>query len=514
MIRMRWRDLEEFLVWRDGVLRFRHAIHQHVAYEGLSYRRRREMHARVARAIQRQWADRIDTATGLLSTHYSRAGDDEPAWRYSVIAGDEARDVYANVEAAEFYSRALESARSLPAVGDESIAAVAEALGDVSNLNTQYDDARHACMPWRASTSPRLQSTAPRSGARRDASSSEGVGTRRRSASIPRDSRSSPPTRTATGPPAAIFAAYGSARYRQGRLRDAVVWAAARHRRCRADEHVACAGPRTPFDRALSRRARRSGPRRLSGSGPSHLRALDDQVGLADELSNLGSFALSDGRFDESRELFERSRWARERSGDVMGEAIEISNIGEVLLEQYRGEEARDYIEQARRIMQSAEYPMGIAVVTGNLGRAEALAGDVERGCALLDEAIAKALAIHAASLVNELNVRKLEIFVASGRDDDARVLAAELAGSGAGDLQEQHLALLARLPRGWRSELATRRARRNTSMSPSRCWRTRPPSIVSSPSAPEPRFTGAAATRRAPPTTMPRPTHCSRYSV
>jgi ATP/maltotriose-dependent transcriptional regulator MalT len=174
--------------------------------------------------------------------------------------------------------------------------------------------------------------------------------------------------------------------------------------------------------------------------------ALDDQVGLADELSNLGSFALFDGRFEESLDLFERSRRARERSGDVMGEAIEISNIGEVLLEQYRGDEARDYIERARRIMQSAEYPMGMAVVVGNLGRAVALAGDVDQGCDLLDDAIARATAIHAAFLVNELNVRKLEILVASGRDDDARVLAAGLAAFGTGDLQEQHFALLARL--------------------------------------------------------------------
>jgi uncharacterized membrane protein len=84
-------------------------------------------------------------------------------------------------------------------------------------------------------------------------------------------------------------------------------------------------------------------------------------------------------------------------------------------------------IERARRIMQSAEYPMGMAVVLGNLGRAVALAGDVEQGCDLLDDAIARATAIHAAFLVNELNVRKLEILVASGRDDDARVLSCVL---------------------------------------------------------------------------------------
>lgn len=444
----RWRDLEEFLVWRDGTLRFRHAIHQHVAYEGLSYRRRREMHARAARAIQRQWADRIDSAVGLLSTHYSRAGDDEPAWRYSVIAGDEARDVYANVEAAEFYSRALESARALPEVGRESLAAVAEALGDVSNLNTQYDEARRAYALARKNLAGAPVHCAEiwRKEGRileREGRYTQALRVYSKGLKVIADQPDG------AGTAAAIFAAYGSARYRQGRLRDAVVWA----RRAIADAE------RTNTLPALAHALRLielcleelGDPARVEYRARALpiYEQLDDQVGLADELSNLASFALSDGRFDESRELFERSRGARARSGDVMGEAIEISNIGEVLLEQYRGDEARDYIEQARRIMQSAEYPMGMAVVVGNLGRAEALAGDGERGCALLDEAIARALAIHAATLVNELNVRKLEIFVASGRDDDARTLAEELAPLGAGELQEQHLALLARL-RAW----------------------------------------------------------------
>ena len=448
----RWRDLDAFLVWHDGVLRFRHAIHQHVAYEGLSYQRRREMHARAARAIQRQWADRIDTAVGLLSTHYSRAGDHEPAWRYSVIAGDEARDVYANVEAAEFYSRALESARALPAIAHESLAGVAEALGDVSNLATQYDDARRAYALARKhlTDSPVRCAEIWRKDGRileREGRYTQALRMYSKGLKVIAENPDG------DGTAAAIFAAYGSARYRQGRLRDAVGWA----------ERAIADAERTNTLPALAHALRLielcleelGDPERVQYRARALpiYEQLDDQVGLADELSNLASFALSDGRFDESRDLFERSRRARERSGDVMGEAIEISNIGEVLLEQYRGNEAREYIERARRIMQSAEYPMGMAVVVGNLGRAEAMAGDVERGCELLDEAITRARAIHAASLVNELNVRKLEIFVSSGRDGEARALADELAQLGAGELQEQHLALLARL----RASLALR---------------------------------------------------------
>ena len=85
--------------------RFRHTIHHQVAYEGLPFRRRREVHGRATRAIEDRFGDRVESVTGLLSTHYFRAGLHDSAWSYSVAAGDEARDEYANVEAAEFYRR-------------------------------------------------------------------------------------------------------------------------------------------------------------------------------------------------------------------------------------------------------------------------------------------------------------------------------------------------------------------------------------------------------------------------
>src|SRR5205823_131676 len=72
---------------------------------------------------------------------------------------------------------------------------------------------------------------------------------------------------------------------------------------------------------------------------------LDDQVGLADELSNLGIFAFTDGLLDDSANLFEQSRLARARAGDVVGEATAEANIGEVLVEQGRFADARPVLE-------------------------------------------------------------------------------------------------------------------------------------------------------------------------
>src|SRR6266496_5757426 len=48
-----WRRLADYLDEQpDGQLRFRHALVRDAAYEGLPYRRRRELHERVGRTLE------------------------------------------------------------------------------------------------------------------------------------------------------------------------------------------------------------------------------------------------------------------------------------------------------------------------------------------------------------------------------------------------------------------------------------------------------------------------------
>ena len=101
-----WSRLEEFLDKEDGALRFRHALVRDAAYEGLPYRRRRELHERVGETIERAAATPEDEAE-LLSLHFFHAHEFAKAWRYSRVAGERAQAIYANVEAAAFFERAL-----------------------------------------------------------------------------------------------------------------------------------------------------------------------------------------------------------------------------------------------------------------------------------------------------------------------------------------------------------------------------------------------------------------------
>ncbi|HZP27744.1 MAG TPA: AAA family ATPase, partial [Acidimicrobiia bacterium] len=126
----------------DGTtrLRFRHALVRDAAYEGLSFRRRRELHLRAGEAIERRAADRTDEHAELLSLHFFEAGRHEAAWRYARVGARHADVAYANVEAAALYERALVSGRRAGASPAE-LAAVAESLGDVQERIGVYQDA-------------------------------------------------------------------------------------------------------------------------------------------------------------------------------------------------------------------------------------------------------------------------------------------------------------------------------------------------------------------------------------
>jgi class 3 adenylate cyclase/tetratricopeptide (TPR) repeat protein len=87
---------------------FRHAMLRDVAYEGILYSQRRELHRRVAHRIEALSADHLDESLVELTRHYTLAEEWEPAFRYNLAAGIEAQHRYANQEALELFTTALD----------------------------------------------------------------------------------------------------------------------------------------------------------------------------------------------------------------------------------------------------------------------------------------------------------------------------------------------------------------------------------------------------------------------
>src|SRR5262249_20216161 len=128
-----WDRLTEF-VERDpavaGGFRFRHALIRDAAYEGLSFRRRRELHGRVGEMLEERHADDPGEVGEVLSLHFALAGRAAETWQWASIAGARAQAKWANREAVELYMRALDVASDVPNLPDKDVSEIWEEVAD------------------------------------------------------------------------------------------------------------------------------------------------------------------------------------------------------------------------------------------------------------------------------------------------------------------------------------------------------------------------------------------------
>jgi predicted ATPase len=88
----------------EWIYLFQHALTHEVAYESLSYARRQTLHRAMADWIMAaRFADNLRPYYTLLAYHYSRADAHEEGLHYALAAADDARDIFANEEAADLY---------------------------------------------------------------------------------------------------------------------------------------------------------------------------------------------------------------------------------------------------------------------------------------------------------------------------------------------------------------------------------------------------------------------------
>ena len=97
---------------------FKHAVTQEVAYNLMLFSQRRQLHQAVAEWIEQSNRNNIESYYSLLAYHWSQAAEMPDSVRnhlairkateYLEKAGDQAMDNYANQEAIQFYTQALE----------------------------------------------------------------------------------------------------------------------------------------------------------------------------------------------------------------------------------------------------------------------------------------------------------------------------------------------------------------------------------------------------------------------
>lgn len=114
------RLVEAGLVFRRGIAPdttyiFKHLLVRDVAYESLLRRRRQELHARIATAIETRFPQIVDTQPELVAHHFNEAGLWEQAGKHWLAAGRRATARSSNVEAIAHLKAGVDAVLELPA---------------------------------------------------------------------------------------------------------------------------------------------------------------------------------------------------------------------------------------------------------------------------------------------------------------------------------------------------------------------------------------------------------------
>ncbi|PON19384.1 hypothetical protein C2W62_02930 [Candidatus Entotheonella serta] len=86
---------------------FKHILTQEAAYTSLLRTRRTALHTAIGLAIQTLYSERLAEHYEALAYHFTQGQCWLEAYRYSRLAGDKAREAYANRDAVDFYTQAL-----------------------------------------------------------------------------------------------------------------------------------------------------------------------------------------------------------------------------------------------------------------------------------------------------------------------------------------------------------------------------------------------------------------------
>ncbi|MGZ4315726.1 MAG: AAA family ATPase [Gaiellaceae bacterium] len=428
-----------------GRMRFRNTLVRDAAYEGLPFRRRRQLHARVAAAIEASAAS-LEAEAPTLVLHYSEAQRHERAWHYGRLAGDRALAIAAPVEAARFYELALAAAGRVRDVANRDRAAVWISLGDARETAGKFDASFEAL---RRAT--RLLADHPLEQARVHVLRAR---VRARTTSYPLALRETTSglrllddREGASGVRGSLHAMRAEIRWFQGHPREAVALARLAIDDVVGTEEVESLMALARAYTALDGSYRMLGQPELARH--EHL-ALEiyERLGqlrlVGIQALNLGTSAYWYGRWDEAADLYRRASDDLVRSGDRQNAAAAACNLGELLVGRGQLDEAERVLTEARRVLRAMGATPWVLFVETQLARCALERGDVDKAAEALGRIIEDARGVGYAASVLEMTVYYAQAEAMAGRAD-AGLAAIEQAAAAAGDEAALYVAPLER---------------------------------------------------------------------
>jgi predicted ATPase/class 3 adenylate cyclase len=428
--------LSRFLTVENDQVRFNQGLIRDVAYEGLSFRRRRLLHGRAGDLLLTQSAPR-DELADLLSVHYSVAGRHEACWEWARLAAARARRAAAPVEAAVHLRRAVEAARHVP-VNVGEVARAWEDLGDVCVLVGRQDEARTAYAAARRLWGNQVLERAAlhiKEGRLRTSAGRFSASLRWYSNGL-RLLRHAPDSVEKLRLEARLRAYAAGSRMDQGQ------WAKSLPLLERAVQLAAVTADRSTMAYAYYLLEWAHGElgnaqaKEFGALAQLMYQGLEDWQGLAKALNQQGVNAYYAGHWREAVELYQEYYEALQRSGDLVFLPGASHNIAEVLSDQGHLEEAERRFREAIETWRASNYVVGIAVGTSNLARVMVRQGRSEEAGPLYAEARARFGASGAEAYVLETDAREAERLLHLHRPAGAFALAERVRarlGSGPG---------------------------------------------------------------------------------
>lgn len=422
------RRLSHFLVSQGGTARFRHILLRDVAYEGLSYRARRDLHDRAGTIIESASAT-PDQVAELLAIHFHRAGRFPASWRYARIAADRAMRNGASVEAAGFYETALEAARRVEEIGPVERAEVAEALGDAGDLSGRFERSAAAYLHARRLRVDGAERAriCRKLGYLRDRQGRYGTAQRWFRRGLAEAARVDDPA-LASRLWAELTTATVSSRVRQGRhaksgpLQEAAIKAAKE-----SGDRAALANAYWVYDQLLVDQGR-YGEATHSALAAEIYEDLGDHKGAASAYNEMGTTAYWLGRWDDAVACYERAIESDQKAGAIVYNAIYLNNIGEIRSDQGRWDQASRLLQEAYDLWTGGGWRIGSGWALSNLGRLSARQGRFDSSEEQLDRSRAIFEDIGAEALLLETEARRMELAVLVGDHATALGMADPLA--------------------------------------------------------------------------------------
>jgi class 3 adenylate cyclase/tetratricopeptide (TPR) repeat protein len=393
---------------RELAYLFRHALLRDVAYEGILYSRRRDLHRRVATCVEMLSRGQPDAQLARLAYHYLQAEVWQAAFEYQVRAGVQARQRYANADALAFFRVAAEIAPRLedgetPA-GLRRQAEAHEQQGDILLLLGEYDDA-DTC--YRAALLLLEQSGQRDELCLRLLRLRATVEERRSNyaaAFAILEQGMAGATSAMRGEMARCYLLGAGLSYRQARFAHAMEWARIGLRLTEELDIVADqAHALLLLGNIYSDQSETAQAIEAFEQARVRFQQVHDLTGLANTLNNLGTLYLQVGRWQDTVQSYEQSLALAESVGDVLAMARTSNNLAVALV-------GRDQLDRAAELYRfSSEQfarmgsALGVAVTTYNRGEVLLLQGQPAAALELFQQGIANIERINARTFLPEV---------------------------------------------------------------------------------------------------------------